>query len=274
MVYINPEGIRAMNVGRKLSKNASTPEEIAVAKAYKRVTWGTVILVLFFAAVLFATVFWALSAHDGTGNIHRTGTVQEDGTVRYVHNEYRYLTLDELGLADAGLQPKDKVTLGFDHRDELIYAAPASVYQAEQDLRLSVMLSVMILMVVVLLVYALVICRYTSFGSAWYGYMRQLKKKEDKDLPLKTKIVIYAIATVIALVICAPQIAEIVGNIRHMQQIEQFGNLINSVEDAAQKSEDVSDKLDDITVSPDALQDAADASQTIRDILENMKEEE
>ena len=43
MVYINPEGIRAMNIGKKLSKSAATPEEIAAAKAYKRVIWVTVI---------------------------------------------------------------------------------------------------------------------------------------------------------------------------------------------------------------------------------------
>lgn len=274
MVYINPEGIRAMNIGKKLSKSAATPEEIAAAKAYKRVTWGTVILVLFFVVAVLISTFWALSAEDSLGSVRRTGTVQQDGIVRYIHNDAHYLTLEEIGLKDAGLQPGDKVTLGFDHKDNLISAVPTAIRQAEQDLRFGILVGVMILMVVVLLVYALVICRYTAFGSAWYRYLRKLKQKEEQELPLKTRIVIYAISTVIALIICAPQISDIVGNIQKMQRIEQFGKMIDSAEDAAQKAQDITDKLDDITVDPDVLKDAADASQTIRDILENMKEEE
>lgn len=273
MVYINPDGIRAMREGHKLTKTAQTPEELAAAKAYRRVMWGTVILVLFFVAVLFVTIFWAFSAHDGTGSTHRTGTVQEDGTVRYIQNDYHYLTLEELGLADAGLQTKDKVTLGFDHKDKLVYAAPAAVYQAEQDLRFGVVIGIMILMIVTLLFYAIVICRFTSFGSAWYRYIRMLKQKEEQELPLKVKIVIYAISTVIALIICAPQIADIVENIQHMQRIEQFSSFLDSARDAADKASDISENLENITVNPDALQDVKDATDKINDILDKMNQD-
>ena len=272
MVYINPEGIRAMNLGRKLAKTASTPEEIAAGKAYKRVLWGTVILVLLFVAALTASMFWACSQEDSFGSIHRTGTVQKDGTVRYVQNDAHYLTLEELGLREAGLQPGDKVSLGFNNQDELISAMPKATRQAEQDLRWGVVIGVMILMIVALLIYALVICRYTPFGNAWYQYLRKQKQKE-KDIPLKVKIVIYAVAAVIAFIICAPQISNIVWNIQQMQRIEENRKFFQSVQDAADRAQDLSDKLgqmENVAIPQDSIDDVKDATDTIKEILQDL----
>lgn len=187
------EGRKAMKKGKKLLSSAETPEEKAAARAYKRVSIGTVVLVLALVvglAILMPICMTSLQMEDGPS---RMGTVQSDGQIRYTDGVHIFLPQEELEVQDYGLQPGDDVMVYFDPvTEEPTSAYPYALFEEHMNDRISIMLGYMVLMVVILLVYAIVICRYTPFGSAWYLYCRQQRKAEAEDIPLRAKIVIYA----------------------------------------------------------------------------------
>lgn len=268
------EGRKAMKKGKKLLSSAETPEEKAAARAYKRVSIGTVVLVLALVvglAILMPICMTSLQMEDGPS---RMGTVQSDGQIRYTDGVHIFLPQEELEVQDYGLQPGDDVMVYFDPvTEEPTSAYPYALFEEHMNDRISIMLGYMVLMVVILLVYAIVICRYTPFGSAWYLYCRQQRKAEAEDIPLRAKIVIYAIATVIALAVCWPQIMGIVENIQESQRIGAMAEQIRDAQAAADQAAGMAENLATVGQNgevQEAVSNAESAAGNIKDILDSI----
>ena len=241
------EGRKAMKKGKKLLSSAETPEEKAAARAYKRVSIGTVVLVLALVvglAILMPICMTSLQMEDGPS---RMGTVQSDGQIRYTDGVHIFLPQEELEVQDYGLQPGDDVMVYFDPvTEEPTSAYPYALFEEHMNDRISIMLGYMVLMVVILLLYILVVCPLTPFGSAWFDYRKKQKKPEAEQIPLRAKIVIYAISAVIAIVICWPQISNLAEEIGQMRRIGAVQQLIQDGQDAAASAENMAQALETV----------------------------
>lgn len=266
------EGRKAAKRGRELLASAQTPEEQAAARAYKRVTVGTIVIVLAFVLGLMILTPFCLTSLNLEEGPSRVGTVQSDGQIRYTDNVHVFLSQEELEAQDYGLQPGDKVVIYFDPvTDEPTSAYPYALYEHHTNTRLGILLGYVVLMVVAILVYAIVICRYTSFGSAWYLYCKKQRQAEAEEIPLRAKIVIYAIATVIALVVCWPQLESIIENVREDRRIGALSQQIQDAQAAAEQAEDLAENLATVGQNDEiqeAVSDAGSAAENIRDILD------
>lgn len=263
-------GQKAIKYGQELCRSAQTPEEVAAARAYKRVMTGSIVLVLVLVVILGILTPICLTSLEMEKGISRIGVVQEDYSVRYINNVYVYISLEELEAENYGLQPGDKVKIYFSlGTEEPTSGYPYDVFEAHQNTRIGILLGTMVLMIVVLLVYGIVICRYTSFGSAWYRYCRKQQEKEE-DIPLRAKIVIYAVSTVIALVICWPSIKSIVANITKGDELRSS---IQAAQEAAGTASDMVENLETVGQNSDvedAVSDAGEAAGNIGSILDDL----
>ncbi|MBP3673413.1 MAG: hypothetical protein J6J18_06245 [Oscillospiraceae bacterium] len=270
-------GRKALKTGADLMKSAQTPEELAAARAYKRIMVGTVVLVLMLVLGLAILTPLCLTSLELEKGDHRIGTVQEDGQVRYTKNVHVFLSQEELGVQDYGLQPGDKVVVYFDTVTEEVTAGyPYALFERHTNIRLGIMVGYMVLMVVILVVYAAVICPFTPFGSAWYVYRRKQKKPEAEQIPLRARIVIYAISAVIAIAVCWPQIEDLVGEIQQMRKIGAVQELIRSGQEAAENAANMAEALETIgqdAQTSEALEDAQRAASLIGEILDSMNED-
>lgn len=263
-------GAKANKNGKQLCASAQTPEEKAAAAAYRRVSIGNVVLVLALVAGLVITAIWALTTMEPTGRI---GTVQDDGQIRYIQNTPQLISQEELDLRQWNLQPGDEVYIYTDSvTDEVTGGTPCAVVEYRNNIRLGVLLGFAVFMAVALLVYALVICRFTAFGSAWYRYCLKQEKEETEDIPPRVNLVINIAALAIALLLCWPQIVGIVENIRELENVGAMSDAIHSSREEAQS---MIDGLDNIEITdPGALEDVNDAAEKIGEILDELNSEE
>ena len=204
------------------------------------------------------------------------GTV-ENGFIRYTLNsEYYYISLEDLELQDENLAEGEHVSVLF-YKDDMCTGVRTN---AEENLAASLMLATLILWCVILVAYVLVV-RKSSWLKPWYDYLDYLKQQEspEKQLPIGARIVIYAIATVIALAICWPQIVSIVNNFQKMERIQQRQNVLQEGAVAGENAERLKEKLDKITNSPDDVETnegvdkAGEAAGSIYSILNELNEE-
>ena len=265
-------GNEVMNAGRELCRTASTPEEKKTAAAFRRVFYGTVIIAVSIVAALLIVMF--LNNPFLASGDRRNGTVQSDGSIRYVQNVNKYATAEELGLADFELKSGDRVIIFFDKDDNIKAAYPKDFYESYTENRVMIIVMTALLGLTVLLIYAFVICRVTPFGRPWYLYCREKKSLGQPKLSKAQNAVIYAVSVVAALAICAPQIVKISDEIRRLREINEFGAKIKAVRQAADKAGEITDKL---TVASgnlgenSALEDAKSAAEKINEIKNNLK---
>lgn len=265
-------GNEAMNAGRELCRTASAPEEKKTAAAFRRVFYGTVIIAVSIVAALLIVMF--LNNPFLASGDRRNGTVQSDGSIRYVQNVNKYATAEELGLADFELKSGDRVIIFFDKDDNIKAAYPKDFYESYTENRVMIIVRTALLGLTALLIYAFVICRVTPFGRPWYLYCREKKSLGQPKLSKAQNAVIYAVSVIAALAICAPQIVKISGEIRRLREINEFGARIKAVRQAADKAGEITDKL---TVASgnlgenSALEDAKSAAEKINEIKNNLK---
>lgn len=260
-----------------LIKSAKTPEEKAAARAFKRILAGTLTLILALVLGLMVLMPMCLTQLELEDGPSRTGTVQADGQIRYTDNVHIFLSQEELEAETYGLQPGDKVVIYFDAATgEPTSGYPSAVFDQHQNTRLGILMGFVVVMAVLLLMYALVICRCTPFGSAWYQYQRKQREKDDSDIPLRAKLVIYAVSAVIAIAVCWPQIRNLADQFQKMQRIEAVQELIQSGQAAADQAEAMADALETVGQSggaENAVSDAEDAAEAIREILDSLNGE-
>lgn len=250
--------------GKLLCKTARTPEEKAAAAAFKRVLTGTIVLVAVLIMGLAIVMSWSILNLESTGRI---GTVQSDGQIRYIHNTPQYISQEELNLQQWNLQPGDEVYIYTDSvTDEVTGGMPCAVVEYRNNTRFGIMLGYIILMIVVLPVFALVICRLTVFGSAWYQYCLKQEKEDAEEIPPRVKLIINVIALGIAVLMCWSEITDLVHNIQKLQDV---GAMAEAVQTAREEAQGYIDALEDLDVTVD-VEDAADAADKIGDILDDL----
>lgn len=265
-------GNEVMEAGRELCRTASTPEEKKTAAAFRRVFYGTVILAVLLAVALLVVMF--LNNPFLASGDKRYGTVQSDGSIRYVQNVNKYATAEQLGLSDFELKSGDKIIIFFDKDDNIKAAYPKDFYESYTENRVMIIVWTALLGLTVLLVYAFVICRVTPFGRAWYLYCREKKSLGQPKLSKAQNAVIYAVSVIAALAICAPQIMKISDEIRRLREINEFGAKIKAVQQAADKAGEITDKLNGVSenlAENSALEDAKSAAEKINEIKNNLK---
>ena len=261
-----------MNAGRELCRTASAPEEKKTAAAFRRVFYGTVILAVSIVAALLIVMI--LNNPFLASGDRRNGTVQSDGSIRYVQNVNKYATAEELGLADFELKSGDRIIIFFDKDDNIKAAYPKDFYESYTENRVMIIVMTALLGLTVLLIYAFVICRVTPFGRPWYLYCREKKSLGQPKLSKAQNAVIYAVSVMAALAICAPQIMKISDEIRRLREINEFGAKIKAVRQAADKAGEITDKLTGAAENlgeNGALEDAKSAAEKINEIKNNLK---
>lgn len=166
-------GNGVMEAGRELCAIASTPEEKKTAAAFRRVFYGTVILAVILVVALLIVMF--LNNPFLASGDRRYGSVQSDGSIRYVQNVNKYASAEQLGLADYGLKSGDRVIIFFDKDDNIKAAYPRDYYESYTENRVMIIVWTALAGLLILLVYAFAVCRLTPFGRAWYLYCRKIK---------------------------------------------------------------------------------------------------
>ena len=260
-----------MEAGRELCRTASTPEEKKAAAAFRRVFYGTVVLAVLLAVTLLVVMF--LNNPFLASGDKRYGTVQSDGSIRYVQNVNKYATAEQLGLSDFELKSGDKIIIFFDKDDNIKAAYPKDFYESYTENRVMIIVWTALLGLTVLLVYAFVICRMTPFGRPWYLYCREKKSLGQPKLSKAQNAVIYAVSVIAALAICALQIVKISDEIRRLREINEFGAKIKAVQQAAEKAGEIADNLNSAAenlAENSALEDAKSAAEKINEIKNNL----
>lgn len=265
-------GSEILEAGKLLCETASTPEEKKIAAAFRRVFYGTIILAVLLAVALIAVMI--LNNPFLASGDRRNGTVQSDGSIRYVQNVNKYATAEELGLSDFELKSGDKIIIFFDKDDNIKAAYPRDFYESYTENRVMIIVWTALLGLTVLLIYAFVICRVTPFGRPWYLYCREKKSLGQPRLSKAQNAVIWAVSVIAALAICAPQIMKISDEIRRLQEINEFGAKIKAVQKAAEKAGEITDNLNSAAenlAENSALEDAKSAADKINEIKNNLK---
>ena len=264
-------GAGAIVMGRKLlNKKNKTEFEEKAARAFKRTTIGTIILValMVICTIVVTIVFLPII---GTG-VSRMGRV-EDGRIRYIQNDIRYVEFEEVGLEEYGLQENDKITLYFDSvTDELVEAYPTEYVEKYQNKGIGIILGNMIAWIVILIFYAIVICRMTPFGSAWTQYCMIVREKRRKLSPT-ANLAISVIAFIIAIIVGLPQLEALVGNIQRMQEIDRQRTILHRGLEAGENAEKMQESLDQIgedvsSGTEGSIDDVNNAMKRIKEILD------
>ncbi|MCM1264375.1 MAG: hypothetical protein NC313_16815 [Butyrivibrio sp.] len=220
LLLINWRGGVIFQLVNELKKKPNpTPEEKNAIKAFNRIIIGTLILCFFMViAVIISTASMFMSPAVGYGD-KRYGTVQEDGRIRYTQGTHQYATQEELGLEDYHLTQGDKVVLFFDSvTEELTSAYPEKASTVSANKAAVGMLSILAVSVIILLFYAMFICRVTSWGSPLYQWLNTQPRwldikngnKDWQQMPLWLKLVVAVLVIVLASIILAPQLMEII----------------------------------------------------------------
>ena len=262
----------AIRRGIQLEATAQTEDEIAASKAFRRVFYGTIAIVTAYVIGLLA-VFFCNMPFLGSGD-KRYGTVQEDGSVRYIQNVEKYASQESLGLSGYHLSEGDRIIIFFDKNDAITKAYPKEYYDSYTETRLFTILGFALLGLTLILIYALIICRLTPFGSAWYRYLKKITTGHEDDTPPKTKALIYVVSLLTALIICLPQIAGILHNAKRMAEINEFGQTIKNAQQAADNAENIINNLEGLDDKLDinsGLDAALSASDKIHDIMSGLK---
>lgn len=265
-------GRRVTAAGKALCETAASPEERKIAAAFRRVYFGTIALCVMLIAALAAVIILNNPFLDS--GTKRVGTVQDGGRISYVQGEKKLVSANRLGLEDCELKSGDKVVIFFDKNDEIKSAYPRDFYDRYTETRVLTIVFAALLGITVLLLYAFVICRLTPFGRAWYLYCRELKNYGNPELSKGKKALIYAAAGVVALALLYPQITVLVGEIREMREIEEFGNRIKSVGEAAERAQEISANLDGLNENlsdNSGLDKAKSAAEKISEIKNNLQ---
>lgn len=256
-----------MKAGFELESYAQTEEQLAAAKAFRRVFVGTVaITVIFVLGMIAMFVFFNPFPDSGT---KRYGTV-EANRVNYIQNTERSVSVSSLGLEEYGLSDGDRVVIFFDAKDNIRSAYPKEYLDGYTETRLYAILGYTLLGITLLLVYALIICRLTPFGSAWYLYLAKQKNDSAEVVKPKRRAAITIISVIIALLICLPQIIGIINNIQRMIEINEFGRLIKDTQQAADYADKITENLEGLDgklESNSGLDNANAASDRIHDIM-------
>ncbi|MCM1047680.1 MAG: hypothetical protein NC433_04565 [Clostridiales bacterium] len=197
-----------------------TPAEKNAIKAFNRIIIGTLILCFIMVIALIIT----MSVPLFTGSIsargdRRYGTVQDDGRIHYTQGTHQYATQEELGLEQYQLTQGDKVVLFFDSvTEELISAYPENISTASENKWAISLLSVLVISIIILIFYAMFICRATSWGSPLYQWLNTQPRwlevkngnKDWQQMPLWLKLVVAVLVLILASIILAPQLMEII----------------------------------------------------------------
>lgn len=264
-------GREVMQKGRELCQTASTPEEIKIAKAYRRVFVGTIILAVGIVIALLAVMF--LNNPFLASGDRRYGTVQEDGSIRYVQNDMKYASAEQLGLSDFELESGDRVIIFFDKDDQITEAYPKDYYDAYTENRVIIIVMTALLGVTALIIYALVICRVTPFGRPWYLYCRKIRQLGEPKLSKKQNFAVYAVSFAVSLVVCAPQLMTLIDEIRHMQEIDEFSQKITAAQQAADKAQEMTDALNSLNsqlAENSGVESAKEAAEKAKEIADQL----
>lgn len=264
--------ISAIKQGKQLEATAQTADEIAAAKAFRRVFYGTIAIVTAYVIGLLAVFFFNMP-FLGSGD-KRYGTVQEDGSVRYIQDVEKYASQESLGLSEFQLSAGDRVIIFFDKNDTISEAYPKEYHDSYTETRLFAILGSALLGLTLILIYALIICRLTPFGSAWYRYLKKITAGQEVNTSPKANALIYVVSLLVALVICLPQIVGILNNLKRMAEINEFGQTIKNAQQAADDAESMIDNLDDLDEkleSNSGIDAAQSASDKIHDIMAGLK---
>lgn len=221
LLLVNWRGVVIFRLVNELKKKPNpTPAEKNAIKAFNRIIIGTLILCFFMIiAIIISTASFFMNPIGGHGD-KRYGTVQDDGRIRYTQGTHQYMTQEELGLEQYQLTQGDKVVLFFDSvTEELISAYPENVSTASENKWAIGMLSILVVSIIILLFYAMFICRMTSWGSPLYQWLNtqprwlEIKNgnKDWKQMPLWLKLVVAVLVLILATIILAPQLMEIIG---------------------------------------------------------------
>lgn len=262
-----------MQKGRELCQTASTPEEIKIAKAYLRVFVGTIILAVGIVIALLAVMF--LNNPFLASGDRRYGTVQEDGSIRYVQNDMKYASAEQLGLSDFELESGDRVIIFFDKDDQITEAYPKDYYNAYTENRVIIIVMTALLGVTALIIYALVICRVTPFGRPWYLYCRKIREYGEPKLSKKQNFAVYAVSFAVSLVVCAPQLMTLIDEIRHMREIDEFSQKITAAQQAADKAQEMTEVLNSLNsqiAENSGVESAKEAAENAKEAAEKAKE--
>lgn len=262
-----------MQKGRELCQTASTPEEIKIAKAYRRVFVGTIILAVGIVIALLAVMF--LNNPFLASGDRRYGTVQEDGSIRYVQNDMKYASAEQLGLSDFELESGDRVIIFFDKDDQITEAYPKDYYNAYTENRVIIIVMTALLGVTALIIYALVICRVTPFGRPWYLYCRKIREYGEPKLSKKQNFAVYAVSFAVSLVVCAPQLMTLIDEIRHMREIDEFSQKITAAQQAADKAQEMTEALNSLNsqiAENSGVESAKEAAENAKEAAEKAKE--
>lgn len=119
---------------------------------------------------------------------HRTGTVMDNGTIRYYQNEYKYVHQ-----SGTSYQTGDRIELCFDNlTDEYIRICPTDIDQS-----VGICMAGFSILVFGTFASAFGTNAYlrksTKYG-AWYRYVRDCKDAEAKSTPLPVRIAIWIFA--------------------------------------------------------------------------------
>ncbi len=254
--------------GKRLCGYAENDEQREAAAAYRRVKIGTALLTagLMLSLVLVTVLNFPVLA---SGNV-RYGRVQADGKISYVQNEMKYAAPEELGLSGFDLQSGDRVIIYFKGSDDTVIGAYPKAYVDDFTVsRLKYILLYALLCVTLIIVFALVICRLTPFGRPWYLYCRKLKQLSEPKLSLGKRVAVNIISVAAALLICSPQLMAIIGEVRHLQEIEAMNKIYRDASEAADKADKITEALDSMNTdgADSAVEDAKNAADKIRDAL-------
>lgn len=263
--------IPTMKAGFELEACAQTEEQFSAAKAFRRVFVGTLaITVIFVLGMIAMFVFFNPFLDSGT---KRYGTVEAD-RVNYIHNTETSVSVSSLGLEEYGLSDGDRVVIFFDAQDNIRSAYPKEYFDGYTETRLYAILGYAMAGVTLILVYALIICRLTPFGSAWYQYLAKLRSDSAEAVAPKRRAAITIICVIVALLICLPQLIGIINNIQRMAEINEFGRLIKDTKQVADYADKVTENLeglDEKLESNSGLDKANSASDRIHDIMAELE---
>ncbi|MBQ4165673.1 MAG: hypothetical protein IJD85_05055 [Oscillospiraceae bacterium] len=266
--------IPTMKKGMKLGFEAHTAEEIAAAKAFKRVFTGVIIITVLYVVGLVAMFLCNIPFLDS--GTRRNGTVQQNGSVKYVQNTEKFVSQESLGLSEVELSEGDKIIIFFDKDDNINSAYPKAYYDSYTETRVFAILGYALIGITVILIYALIICRLTPFGSAWCEYLRK-NSENTQELPLRRRVIINIVSVAVAVLICMPQLIGIIENARRMEEINEFGKTIKQAQQAADYAERVTENLEGLDEKLDSnsgLDNANEASDRIHDIMAGLKKDE
>lgn len=166
------------------NKEPKTKEEIEALKAYSRLRKGSLIVAIVFVVVVAVAVFVCVGQLNSLADlgVKRYGEVTQDGMIRYIQDNAKYVSLEEVGLDGMGMGPGDDVILFFDNvTDELASAYIREEYEEAQNIPLRNLVGSIFVVLIGFILFKFVICDRTPFASAWYKYIKAEKQKQQPE---------------------------------------------------------------------------------------------